>query len=47
MPREVNDAGGSSRTRGRRYVYVYDDESRDMLLRFFRQQQAADANLGG
>jgi len=27
-----------------RFVYVYDDESRDMLLRFFRQQ-AADVNL--
>ncbi len=28
-----------------RYVYVYDDESRDVLLRFLREQ-AADVNLG-
>jgi hypothetical protein len=27
-----------------RYVYVYDDESRETLIEFFRRQ-AADANL--
>ena len=43
MPREVNVLALIKDEE--RYVYVYDDESRDMLLRFFRQQ-AADANLG-
>jgi hypothetical protein len=43
MPREVNVLALIKDEE--RYVYVYDDASRDMLLRYFRQQ-AADANLG-
>ena len=43
MPREVNVLALIKDDE--RYVYVYDDQSRDMLLQFFRQQ-AADANLG-
>ena len=43
MPREVNVLALIKDEE--RYVYVYDDASRDMLLGYFRQQ-AADANLG-
>ena len=43
MPREVNVLALIKDHE--RYVYVYDEDSRDMLLTLFRQQ-AADVNLG-